>query len=1064
MDSVKSILLSISTATLLASCGNDSLKSQINIVLERPDTAQSLSDAAQTTGPVLNANYCYFVQITGEHPELKKQLVNQSCSGSATSTGPSNIGKLWGTVEKGAQASIEVPSGLKRRIDVAGISKSDLGLTSIQSCPTGLSTTLSTASGTSHLEWSIATQNFSLSKAKLFATGTHDLVPGIQNVKLAYTNGATGTNYYCDESGGGTGTPTTGYISVTSTLDLGSTTIGTTPTSLVFQITNTSNEILSNLSNYSNDHSGNYWQYVGYNFPGTGGDCGDSLAPGASCQLMIEYHPYNPANAKTPGNKTFSVDIGFDTPNSSGLTASLPATSNVIAGPFYTLCLVAPGETFSNGNCPLGNPTIPNLVSTIYEAIAVDLMGNEIIVGSAQSLIVDISEPGQSSEPVNIAAGQSRGSFTIHHKAISSSQWQLSVSGLPGVDAYKYVQVADVCTFAPTHAEFQAGDGSPIEPFILCTATQFKNIENSAANLTSEYMLASDINLSGITLPVGTTASAFSGVLNGNGFKLINPIVGGGSPSGIFAKTEAASIQNLTITDPEITGTSDVGALVGWSVNSTFNNISVSFNSATSFVGTAGTSEAVGGIVGRATGTLTLSHSNVNLGSDPTTKKIRARNNVGAIIGQNFAAGGFVEYVKVHGQGEIFASNGASMTTAGGVVGYSYRGTRFAVVEAGVTIRGSSTAGSILGGIAGNLPTSAASVEKSYFIGSLALDSANAGDKIGGIVGETGHAAVKVASVFALPTSIPTLSGNKGAIIGYNVSSSVCNLTGEGCIHSTSISSAGCGGTSCQYQISGLTPGLPPITSNFTVAGGASALTYGAGDWMQDSTTQQWGMQWEKLARIDSTFSSSYSVISPDQFEVDFTTPAGSSAGVSARATNCKSTGNWYWEAEILEGDYDLEFGILSTSQTNADLNLSFGQSSPFQAIAMRDIGGSFAPYIGNSLFTTDFAYPNYQFAEFGSTATKQGSPGDIIGVKFDLDLDNITFFRNGIQLNQKGNPSATYSIDNTFQAGSYCAAVARGSATSTPYYNVKYRMNFNESDFKYPANMGAALPYGFLQ
>ena len=134
-----------------------------------------------------------------------------------------------------------------------------------------------------------------------------------------------------------------------------------------------------------------------------------------------------------------------------------------------------------------------------------------------------------------------------------------------------------------------------------------------------------------------------------------------------------------------------------------------------------------------------------------------------------------------------------------------------------------------------------------------------------------------------------------------------------------------------------------------------------------------------------------------------------------ALCTVGKSSGKWYWEIEWTSGPNGLCVGI---AQTQSNYNTNLG-----------------APANGWS-YTTFFTG---SYKQNGGTAPAYGTPavvGDIIGVALDMNLNQITIYRNNVSLGVM----FTGLYGTVFPAvGSYLyptvitARFAAGSFTCTP-------------------------------
>lgn len=144
-------------------------------------------------------------------------------------------------------------------------------------------------------------------------------------------------------------------------------------------------------------------------------------------------------------------------------------------------------------------------------------------------------------------------------------------------------------------------------------------------NLGGNYALRNSIDAtstatSGFTA-IGTDNNAFKGKLEGLGNNIFSLTVNSTGDAGLFAATDGAVISNVNLIGGSITGTGNVGALVGNATNTTINNITNTAN-----VTGKGDTSITGGIVGAA--------QNTTLNSVINTGTVNGVNNVGGLAGE----------------------------------------------------------------------------------------------------------------------------------------------------------------------------------------------------------------------------------------------------------------------------------------------------------------------------------------------------------------------------------------------------------------------------------------------
>ncbi|MDD6735018.1 MAG: S-layer homology domain-containing protein, partial [Clostridiales bacterium] len=103
---------------------------------------------------------------------------------------------------------------------------------------------------------------------------------------------------------------------------------------------------------------------------------------------------------------------------------------------------------------------------------------------------------------------------------------------------------------------FSSGDGSSVNPYVIYSSLQLEQI---AEHPDKEYILKSDIDVDGVWTPV----QGFSGVLDGNGYKISGIKINSNDENvGLFAVLEGGTVKNLTV-DAEITAKRNVGIIAG---------------------------------------------------------------------------------------------------------------------------------------------------------------------------------------------------------------------------------------------------------------------------------------------------------------------------------------------------------------------------------------------------------------------------------------------------------------------------------------------------------------------
>jgi len=180
---------------------------------------------------------------------------------------------------------------------------------------------------------------------------------------------------------------------------------------------------------------------------------------------------------------------------------------------------------------------------------------------------------------------------------------------------------------------------------------ELQDIEN---NLAGSYILKKDIDCSGHNLePIGDYKNPFTGIFDGAGFVISGlHIESDNHATGLFSYVDRAEIKNLGLGDVMITGTSAVGALVGWPSFATISNVYVS--------GSIYGDSMVGGLIGYMAGDTRVSDSY-------STAYVSGKSEVGGLIG--YVNDGIVK--NCYSTGTAYASSQHQLSE-GGLVGENY--------------------------------------------------------------------------------------------------------------------------------------------------------------------------------------------------------------------------------------------------------------------------------------------------------------------------------------------------------------------------------------------------------
>jgi hypothetical protein len=241
--------------------------------------------------------------------------------------------------------------------------------------------------------------------------------------------------------------------------------------------------------------------------------------------------------------------------------------------------------------------------------------------------------------------------------------------------------------------------------------------------------------------PIGSASTPFTGTYDGNGYeisglKITRP---GGSSVGLFAVTDGAELENISLKNADVSGQSEVGALVG------VNGGEIEDSDATGVVTANGSGGAVGGLTGENKGTITESSSGVTVNGDKSNSSdvggLAGINRPGGDIVSSSATGNVQGRIEVGGlvgtnEGGIRKSSAAGDAesnefTVGGLVGANAGGTvTESFAEGDATSINEGTAGGLVG-LNTTDGTTGGTISDSYATGT----ATGAGQPNGGFVG-----------------------------------------------------------------------------------------------------------------------------------------------------------------------------------------------------------------------------------------------------------------------------------------------------------------------------------------
>ncbi len=146
------------------------------------------------------------------------------------------------------------------------------------------------------------------------------------------------------------------------------------------------------------------------------------------------------------------------------------------------------------------------------------------------------------------------------------------------------------------------GDGSENNPYQISTCAELYQMNN---DLDAHYVMTASVDCShDLTVITGTSAAPFAGTFNGNGFTIANiTYADGANDRGVFGYTSGAKITNVDLDNITMNGAGNVGALVGFTYQTTISYVSVTNSNVW------GTGQYTGGIVGYLGGSTVMRSS-----------------------------------------------------------------------------------------------------------------------------------------------------------------------------------------------------------------------------------------------------------------------------------------------------------------------------------------------------------------------------------------------------------------------------------------------------------------------
>lgn len=409
--------------------------------------------------------------------------------------------------------------------------------------------------------------------------------------------------------------------------------------------------------------------------------------------------------------------------------------------------------------------------------VGVTADGNETIlrtynadtaVGSVYSGTVSYNPPAEGVEVVGVD-----GSGNVVETDVTDKNGQFSISnnnaeeiridGVTVATSESSGISVDVQTVADANSTtipdvLMNGSGTSSDPYQIENASDLQAMQE---DLDGNYVITNDVDAShtkdwnggsGFS-PVGTSSNPFNGNLDGNNNSVNNIYMNYPSTDyvgliGYNGGSSTQTISDLSVTNADVTGGSNVGIVVGVTDDTDLTNVSAT--------GTVNGTSTVGGLVGwNFNGTISNSSADID------------------VTGSNKFTGGLVGYAN--------NSSTISNSTVSGTVNGDYRTGGFVGMNEG-TINNSSASTSVdgashTGGFAG---VNNNVIDQSYATG----DVTSSGDQVGGFIGI--NYGVDSSNIGKVTDSYSTgsVSGNNvvGGFMGENDSGDVINVYSTGTV------------------------------------------------------------------------------------------------------------------------------------------------------------------------------------------------------------------------------------------------------------------------------------------
>ncbi|OAN64105.1 hypothetical protein A8B79_14010 [Balneola sp. EhC07] len=535
------------------------------------------------------------------------------------------------------------------------------------------------------------------------------------------------------------------------------------------------------------------------------------------------------------------------------------------------------------------------------------------------------------------------------------------------------------------------GNGTEADPFQIKNLIQLRLISADTSFWNEHLIQTANINASETSswnsgsgfVPLGTAFNEFTGAYNGQNYTITGLYISRGSGTGFFGRTNGANISNVILDQVDITGSSQVGGLIGQGKKTVISNAHVSG----SITGTI----LIGGLVGDLVTEVSVSNSS----SSATVTSTSLSN-------QSSLAGGLIGRASDLSDSTLYFISTSHAT--GNVTGENFVGGLVGELELPVKnsyATGNVSGGDWTGGLAGR--SSQDSILISYATGDV-----SGNNYVGGLIG---HANSTVFDAYATGN----VDGNEyvGGLIGRNGLGFIINTYSGGAV-TGNLNVGGIAGystrpiTSAYWDIenSGQTVGVDNSGSSNVIG-----LTSSSMKQKNNFSSFDFDSTWAIHNNFTKPYLQSNHTDSVDGYDLDFFTLNG--AGTEADPYQIATLPNLSWLSET-DSVWDKYF--VQTANIDASPTITWDDSAGFSPI------GSWPHFRGSydgDNHTISGLYINRPSNEVGLFVN--AGTGSIIQNLGVTDIDFTGEHVAGMARNNRG------TISNSYSTGSITASSTAG-------------------------------------